>query len=386
MDVSAVRGKPVRFAIGLTAGESAVGIDAALARLKGSGPALHVKLVDYAHFPYTSGLRTRLLSVSKSARDMALLHFELGEALASAGEAMRHAAGREFAEVDFVALQGFPAARVPRRTQSKAAGVLEIGEPALVAERLGLPVVSEFCYRDVAAGGQGNVLSAYPSWALLNRADRTVARLHLGALARFAVVPPALEQVAAFDIGPCNMLIDGAAQLVTSGNRQMDEKGKAAASGVVLESLLDQLLEQQYFSRVPPKATSRDEFGPEVYLRELIAERQGASLEDLLATVTTAVAFSILRAYTRFVKPVYNPSRIILTGGGTENRKLVTLIREGMPEAVVRKSDEYGLDPAAMDPLCAAIMGGEAIDGKANNIPTATGARRPVVCGKLTLP
>ena len=136
-----------------------------------------------------------------------------------------------------------------------------------------------------------------------------------------------------------------------------------------------------FFNRVPPKSTSRDEFGPEVYLRDALSGRKDRSLEDLLATVTAAVAFSIIRAYTRFVKPHFEIMRLILTGGGAQNLTLVEHLKHGIPDVVLRRSDEYGLPCTAVDPVRVAVLGNETLCGTPNNIPNATGAKSAVLLG-----
>jgi anhydro-N-acetylmuramic acid kinase len=237
----------------------------------------------------------------------------------------------------------------------------------------------------MAAGGQGQPCAAYADHVLFARDDRTVATLHLGAFASLTLVPPAFEEMMAFDVGPCNIAIDGALQLLTSGNRELDQGGKRAAKGEIMEELLDYLLEHTFFNRVPPKSASREDFGPEVYLRDALHARKDENpAEDILATVTAAVAFSVTRAYTRFVKPHHEVARVILTGGGAHNKTLVNRLRESLPETAVRTSDHYGLPPAALDAMRAALLGNETLLGRPGNVPHATGASRPVILGAIT--
>lgn len=381
-----LREKEVRFAVGLTAGASCAGIDAAHVRIRGTGPDTAIKLIRHAHFPYETPTRNRLLMARKDAKALALLHFELGELLAQAAEQVGRAQVGQGFDPDFIAVKGFPAAHVPQRNAEGQFGALEIGEPALAAHRIGLPVVSDFCARDMAAQGQGAPIFSYADHALFARQDRTVAVLHLGALASLTVLPPERARVISFETGPCNMALDGAIHLITSGNRDMDTDGKAAARGVVIDEFLEYLLDRPFFNRVPPKSTSRDEFGPEVYLRDALSGRKDRSLEDLLATVTAAVAFSIIRAYTRFVKPHFEIMRLILTGGGAQNLTLVEHLKKGIPDVVLRRSDEYGLPCTAVDPVRVAVLGNETLCGTPNNIPSATGAKSAVLLGRITPP
>jgi anhydro-N-acetylmuramic acid kinase len=198
------------------------------------------------------------------------------------------------------------------------------------------------------------------------------------------VLTPKLEDVVAFDAGPGTVAIDGAVRLLTGGNQEIDDKGAAAMKGVVIDEFLEYLLDHPYFAKVPPKCTSREEFGPEVYLRDALAGRKDRSIEDLLATVTSAVSYCIVRAFNRFVKPQFQVSRLILSGGGVVNQALLTRVKNGLSDITVRMSDEYGLPHDAVDAVGAAILGNETFCGTPCNAPHATGAKGPIVLGRIT--
>ncbi len=383
MNLASIARKETRFAVGLSAGSSCFGLQAALVRLKGTGPEMHIKLLHCEAIPFKPGLRTRLLQPRPDTREVALLNYDLGAAFAEAATQLTKRAQEEMLDVSFVALQRHSLCHLPPRA-TDAFGILQIGEPAMVAERTGLPVVSDFAHRDMAAGGQGSPIGAYADWVLFGRPDRTVACLHLGGLASITVVTPKLENVLAFDIGPCTLALDGATRLATGGNRDLDEEGKYGSSGVVLDDLFEKLLEHRYFDRVPPKSTGRNEFGTEVYLEDLIQEGRHRSVDDILATVTAAVAENIVRSYMRFISPQYRISRIIISGGGALNPFLMQRIQSGLPDVVVRTSDQYGLPLSGCDGMAAAILGNETLCGTPANTPKATGVHHPVLLGKIT--
>lgn len=385
MDLEPIRNKPERFIIGLMSGSSCDGVDAALVRCRGTGPGLHMKLVDFKTFPFPDGFRTRLLALRKDVRELCTLNFDLGQRLAEAAQAMIDSARSQGIEVDCIASHGHTVAHVPPRPESEERGTLQLGEAAVIAERTGLPVVSDFRTRDIAAGGQGAPLVAYVDWLLFHREGRVAACLNIGGIANMTVVTPQIEDVMAFDTGPGNMAIDGAMRLLTRGKLSMDEGGGFAAQGKVVEEFLDYLLAHSYFDRMPPKTAGREDFGAEVYLRDALAARRGKhSVEDLLATVTMAVARSIIRAHDRFVAPVHKLARLIVSGGGAHNKTLIRLLKEGFPDVVVRLSDEYGLPADAREAVAFAILGNETLCGTPANVPSATGASRAVVLGKIT--
>lgn len=380
----AISRKATRFAIGLTCGTAARGVDAALVRIKGSGTGLHIKLIKSRHFPYPSGLRTRLIVAKKHVREVCLLNFELGEFLADATQEMVRLAQSEMCEVDFVASTGFTVAHFAPRGYDQAIGTLQVGEPAIIAERTELPVASDFRARDMAAGGQGGPIFTYSDYVLFSREDRTVARIHLGGISTISVISPNFDELVAFDAGPGTVVIDGTVRHITSGNQEIDEDGEAASKGVVIDEFLEFLLDHPYFAKVPPKTTGRDEFGPEVYLRDALVGRTEHSLNDLMATVTSAVSYCIVRAYNRFVKPQFKVSRVILSGGGVNNKALVQRVKSGLGDITVRTSDDYGLPHMSLDPIGAAVLGNELFCGNASNVPHATGAQQPVVLGRIT--
>ncbi len=383
MSLDALKKKPMRFIIGLMSGTSCDGIAAALVRVKGTGPGLHVKFVHFATFPYEAALRNRLLGTHFTAQDVCLLNFELGERFADAALEMLKIAKAENVEVDFIASHGHTIAHVPPRA-NHAFGTLQIGESAIIAERTGLPVVSDFRTRDMAAGGQGAPLVPYADWVLFSRPDWCIACLNIGGIANFTVVTPEFDDVMAFDTGPGNMAIDGAVGLLTRGDKQMDTDGAAAARGTVVPEFLEYLLSHAYFDREPPKSTGREDFGADVYLRDALAHRKQHTYEDLVATVTAAVGQSIVRAFDRFIRPKYDVSRVIVSGGGAYNKTLLEWIKIGMPTMNVRASEQYGIPSSARESLAFALLGNETICGSPANVPQATGASHPVLLGKIT--
>lgn len=383
MKMHSIAGKPVRYAIGLSAGASCYGIQAALVRLKGSGADLHVKFIRCEQVPFRPAFRSRLLNPRPEVREIALLNYELGEILADGALRMIKVAQDENVEVDFVGLEGNVLSHLPPRA-SDPHGMFQIGEPTVVADRTGLPVVSDFAQRDMAAGGQGTSVTAYADWVLFGRADRIVARLHLGGVSTLSVVTPRMENVLAFDVGPGTLALDGAIHLATSGTADIDKGGEVAGRGRVIDELLERLLQHRYFERVPPKSTSKHEFGAEAYLREALDDYRNRSADDLVATVTEAVAANIVDAYKRFIGPQYRVTRMVVSGGGALNATLMQRLQQGLSDVVFRLTEQYGLPLTGCDAVSSAILANETLSGLAANIPKATGARYAAVLGKIT--
>jgi anhydro-N-acetylmuramic acid kinase len=382
MKFRAIPSKDQRFAIGLSAGTSCHAIQAALVRIRGTGESLHLKLIRCESYPLRQAFQARLLTPRPDAREIALLNFELGELLADAALDMIRTAQEEMYETHFVGIQGHGLFHLPPRG-SDAYGLLRIGEPAVVAERTVLPVVSDFAARDMAAGGQGAPVGAYADWVLFARPDRTVACLHLGGLSSITVVTPRVENVLAFDIGPGTLAIDGAVRFVTAGAAELDENGEMGEQGTVIDELLERLLDHRYFERVPPKSSGKHEFGPDAYLRDVLDEFRHRPPNDIVATVTAAVAENIIRSFKRFISPQYRINRMVVSGGGVNNRCLLQRLQQGI-DATFRTSEQYGLPIQGCDGIAAAILGNETLCGTPANTPKATGVRYPVILGKIT--
>ena len=366
-------------------GSSCDAVDAALVRIKGTGKSLVMKLIAYREFEYDASFRNHLLSEHLTAKDLCLLNFELGERFASAVDEMLVEAKAEDVSVDFVSSHGHTVSHFPP-SSNRGAGTLQIGEPAIIAERCGLPVVSDFRPRDMAAGGQGAPLVPYADWVLFRKEDRTVVCLNIGGIANFTVVAPEFSDVIAFDTGPGNMAIDGAVRLLTRGGAALDRDGRAAAKGEVIDEFLEYLLSHKFFSKKPPKSTGRDEFGPEVYLRDGLSNRADHKYEDLIATVTEAVVRSITDAYNRFIRPHYNVHHLIVSGGGAQNRTLMRILKDRLSEVKIYTSDQYGISYGAREAIAFAILGNETVCGTPANVPGATGAEHPALLGKITPP
>ncbi|HOK09583.1 MAG TPA: anhydro-N-acetylmuramic acid kinase [Candidatus Hydrogenedens sp.] len=384
-DLKALQDKIPRYVVGLVSGASCDGIDAVLVRLKGTGPEMAIRLLASNTFPYTEDIRLALLSEHKTEREVCQLNFQIGELFAQAGLEMIKIAKEQNFDVDLIASHGHTIAHLTPPTFSKI-GTLQIGEPAIIAERTGLPVVSDFRARDMAAGGQGAPLMPYADWILFRRSKRTILCINIGGLANMAVITPEFENIFAFDTGPGNMIIDSTVRLLTRGEENMDRDGRAAKHGQVIDEFLEYLLDHPFFIKVPPKAASREDFSEEVYLRDALASRKEYSFEDLVATVTTVVVRTIVDAYERFVKPKYEIDHVIIGGGGAKNKTIFKWIARSFAPIPVFTSDQYGIPNSCREALAFAILGNETICGTPANIPQVTGASHPVILGKITPP
>ena len=375
--------KDETLVVGLLSGTSADGIDAALVRIRGSGLATKAEVLAFRTVPYPAKLREQVLSLGNGlVPDLCRLNFVLGERFADAALELLKGAGVAPEEVDLVGSHGQTVHHVPRRP-GDVASTLQIGEADVIAERLGVPVVSGFRTRDIAAGGEGAPLSAYVDFLLFRRPGPPRALLNLGGIANVTVVGEHIEDVFAFDTGPANMPLDESMRILTNGREHYDRDGRTAAKGRIDENLLRKLLAHPYLKQPPPKTTGREAFGADFVL-PLLRAKGGQTGVDVLATLTAFSAHSVKQAFDDFVAPRARPTEIIVSGGGVHNLTLMGHLRHLFPREKVLSLAETGLDPDAKEALIFAVLANETVHGVPNNVPGATGARWPTVLGKVT--
>jgi anhydro-N-acetylmuramic acid kinase len=328
------------------------------------------------------------------------MNFLLGELFADAVIRLSRESGIPLKSIDLIGSHGQTIHHIPAGMSAGIAGplrrfggstvrsTLQIGEPSVIAERTGITTVADFRPRDVAAGGQGAPLVPLADHFLFSHPRKSRAIQNIGGIANVTHLPRGgrLGDVLAFDTGPGNMIIDRAASCVTGGRRTFDRAGAMAARGTVCQALLEKWMRHKYFRRRPPKTTGREDFGVE-FADGLFAACRDAGLcdADILATVTALTARSIAQAYRRFLAGAVD--EVIVCGGGGWNDTLLAMLRgelarAGMTGRVVRM-DDMGLSADAKEAVSFAILAAQTIRGLSGNVPSATGASRPAILGKI---
>ncbi|MEO7963719.1 MAG: anhydro-N-acetylmuramic acid kinase, partial [Gemmatimonadaceae bacterium] len=262
----------------------------------------------------------------------------------------------------------------------------QIGEAAVIAERTGIPVVSDFRVRDVAAGGQGAPLVSIADALLFASDGNWRALQNLGGIGNVTIVPPRgdFASLRAFDTGPGVVIIDGVTRLVAP-ELPYDVDGRLARAGTPIASVVDRAMSDPYFLVPPPKSTGRELFTP-AYITRFVewcrTDRPGASNADLVATAVAFTARSLADAYSRFIPE--DLGDVVVSGGGAQNPTLVEAIRQALGNRrVVRFSDVF-FDGEAKEAVAFAFMGYLHLRGLPGNVPPATGARGARILGKLT--
>ncbi|MCW2804197.1 MAG: anhydro-N-acetylmuramic acid kinase [Propionibacteriaceae bacterium] len=256
-------------------------------------------------------------------------------------------------------------------------GTLQLGQPAWIAERTGLPVVSDLRSRDVAAHGQGAPLvSLLDVWWLRSRPGLPVA-LNLGGIANLTV-GIGTDRPTAFDVGPANALIDAAIREFSGGRQSFDADGAAAHRGQVSPALLADLLADSYYRRPAPKTTGKELFGFD-YLRRALAPYPDLHTDDVLATLTELTARTVADAVL-----AAGATEVIASGGGTRNPTLMARLARAFPGVALRTSDELGLPSGAKEGLAFALLGFLTVHGWPGTVASCTGADHPSVLGSIT--
>ena len=376
-----------RVVAGLMSGTSLDGVDAVVVRVEGTGVGVAVETLGFVSEPYDAELREALAACVETAtsnvRLVSQLHFRLGDHFADAVEAALAAAGLDASALDLVGSHGQTVQHVPEAEE--VAGVptrstLQIGSPAVLAARLGAPVVADFRAGDLALGGQAAPLAPYLDGALFGHAAETRLLLNLGGIANLTVLPPGAPPRAAFDTGPANMVLDALALRLTG--RSFDADGALAAQGTPDDLLVADVLEAPFFRAAPPKSTGREDFGAPFV--DWLVGRGPSEPADLLATAAAVTARSIADAVRRFVDP--RPDRVIASGGGVHNPTLMRMLAEALAPIPVETTAAHGLDPDAKEAILFGVLAHEWANGVRTGLPAVTGASGPAFQGSLTLP
>jgi anhydro-N-acetylmuramic acid kinase len=357
-------------------GTSLDGVDVAIVDIAGR----RVRTVAHHTEPYTKPLRQRILAVSDATcrtRDISRLNFELGRVYA---RVLEQACTKHRVAEATLELIGCHGQTIYHEGAGTQANTMQIGEASILAEKFGIPVISDFRTRDVAAGGSGAPLVPFADVLLLHSARRNRVALNIGGIANITVLPRTLKDgnAIAFDTGPGNMVMDQLVSRATGGKATFDRDGRMAARGHVNRPLLDRLLRAPWFRQTPPKTAGREQYGAR-FVDALSAT--GLSVEDLTATATAFTCAAIALAVRDHAPET---EEIVTAGGGVHNPVLMAQLAAFLPGRRVTTTAEFGIDPDAKEAIAFAVLAERSWRRKPGNLPSATGARHPVILGKLT--
>lgn len=381
---------------GIMSGTSADGIDVALVQTNGTD----LKLLSHHQVPYAKQVREKILAVMNATAcvaDLSRLNFLLGQLYADAVEDAQRESNLQCELVgchgQTIYHQGTPAPFLGH----DIACTWQLGEGAVLAARLGVPVVSDFRPADMAEGGKGAPLVPFLDYMLFRDSKSGRIVQNLGGIANLTAIPAnaAPEELVAFDTGPGNMVIDAVARELF--NRAFDRDGRFAAKGKPLIAILGKLLRASYFQQPPPKTAGREQFGRE-FVRDFLRLCADQDKHDVIATATALTSRSIEMAIRRFLLGLKGDSNIlqvsqigrypemIVSGGGTKNSTLMQMLIADMARLKigVRSTDEFGLPSEAKEAAAFALLAYQTWHHQPSNVPSATGAKRPAILGKIS--
>jgi len=362
-------------------GTSLDGIDVAVVDINRT----RVEPVAFRSVPYPKAVRDALLGVSLAA-EISRLNFLLGDLYADAVIATCRRGRLRLGSIELIGLHGqtvFHEGTAVDYLGRRVASTLQIGEAAVVADRTGVRVISNFRERDIAAGGRGAPLVPLVDYLLFRHRGMCRVALNIGGIANITVLKPGAkpEEVIAYDTGPGNMVIDALVRHMTERRESYDRGGRIARSGKVNGELLEELRRHPYFKLKPPKTAGREQFGQE-FVSALIGT--GIPLPDLIATATEFTSWSSARA-TLDSTPNSN-GEVVVSGGGIHNRWLIRRLQYYLAPWKIKSTAEFGVDPDAKEAIAFAVLAYRTFRQEPGNLPSATGARRAVILGKSTLP
>ena len=380
--------------IGLMSGTSADGIDVALAQISGAPPELRAQLENFTAIPYPRKAREGILRIAEGVRvntaEISQLNFLLGELFA---DAVREACRRFRVPLAKVKLIGSHGQTVYHQGKAslafgvrRVASTLQIGEPAVIAGMTGVTTVGDFRVADMAVGGQGAPLVPFVDFLLYRDARIGRVALNIGGIANLSVIPANADpgDVIAFDTGPGNMVIDALVHRATRGNQSFDRGAKIAMRGKFQTALCEMLFRDAYYRQPPPKSAGREQYGTE-YVEKIAAwgRKHAAPDEDLIRTATVFTALSIVDAWNRFVAPRAKISQLVAAGGGTHNPLIMSQLAAALQDVEVVTSAQLGVPENGKEAFAFAVLAHESYHRRASNLPSATGAKRPAILGKI---
>lgn len=380
--------------LGIMSGTSADGMDVVLARIAGAPPHLRTQLLHHTSLPFPAAVRKEILRIAEqtpvTAGELSRLHTLLGRIYADATLAACRKFRVSAQKISLIGNHGQTVFHQGRR-QSRSplpsiASTLQIGDGSVIAARTGIATVCDFRPADVALGGEGAPLVPYVDYLLFRHTRLGRVSLNLGGIANITVLPKACRppQVTAFDTGPANMLIDALTAHFTGGRLRFDKDARLAQRGRSLPALVDDLLRDPYLRLPPPKSTGREYYGRE-YVRKVLAlgRRYRAKPEDLIRAATIFTSLSVVDALCRFVLPRTKVDQIIVSGGGAKNPLLLAQISAALPGIELIPCTRMGIPVEAKEAYAFALLAYETWNRRAANLPSATGASRPAILGKI---
>jgi anhydro-N-acetylmuramic acid kinase len=378
----------MKYGIGLMSGTSIDGIDAALVEFCEKDD-FNLKLINFINFNYSEKQKNEILELcsEKGTVDkICKMNVVIGELFASAVMELCKKSSFDINKVDFISSHG---QTIYHDVNSEIKSTLQIGSGEIIAERTGVTVVNNFRMRDIAAGGEGAPLIPFFDYIMFKSEKKNIVLQNIGGIGNYTYLKAGCveNEIEGSDTGPGNMIIDGLISILTKNELTYDKNGEWAKKGNVDKKLLKKLMENPFFEKKTPKTTGRELFGIQ-YCQKILNDiefTENFTKYDLIATVTSFTAYSIIYTYKTFIKG--DIDEIIISGGGSYNPVLINYIKsyskKYLKNAEVFTLEEKGMSSNAKEAIAFALLGYYTLKGKTNNVPSVTGANKKVVMGNI---
>lgn len=374
-----------KLAVGIMSGTSLDGIDVLIGYIEGYYKDTKIDVVDFKTYPLTEPLKLKIRNAignKLSISELTSLNFEIAYRISDCiKDMLSNLDDISYDYVDFIASHGQTIYHIPTDNDNNIKSTLQLGAGSVIANELGILTISNFREADMAVGGQGAPLVPYADYILFSNKNINRIMLNIGGISNITFLKKngSLDEVIAFDIGPGNMMIDY--MMMKLYGKSFDKNGNIAKSGKVHPKLLNELLDNPYFHQLPPKTTGREQFGDH-YCEYLLNKYNDVKKEDIIHTLTYMVSKLIKDGCIMVTK---EPFEIIASGGGARNVFMMELLKQQIKDiGTLSLSSDYDIDVDAKEALAFMILGNETLMGNPSNVPSATGAKKPVILGQIS--
>lgn len=371
--------------IGLISGTSADGVDVAIVDIKDVNDGTIISEKAFRTYKFPPKLQDEIMRVSHervNSGDISSLNFRLGRFFGESALRLVRESKIPISRIRLIGSHGQTISHLPGMAS------LQIAEPCLIASITGKITIADFRPADIAVGGEGAPLSCLLHYFLFKKRGTCTLVINIGGISNFTLVPSSgsKKDVLAFDTGPGNMIIDAIVHLMSNGKQRFDKNGEIASKGRINVGLLKELLEHPFILKKPPKSTGREEFGKPIVKRlSGLINKKKEKIENIIATTSAFTAESIFLNYEKFITP-HHVSRVVITGGGVKNNFIMRLLKQRFSSVPVFTFEDFGLNSDSTEAVAFAFLAYETYHGRPGNIPSATGAKKPAVLGKIVSP
>lgn len=376
-------------------GTSVDGIDISASHFYMKRGFIKHKLISASHFKFPEKIRRKIFSAmslsDSSVSIICELNFELAHIYAKAVDSFLQKSKIKREDVYAIGSHGQTIWHIPRGILKNGnlitPSTLQLGDGSVIAELTGITTVSDFRPRDIAAGGHGAPLVPFADYHLFTHKKKNRIIQNIGGISNSTYLKAGgcINDIIAFDNGPGNMMLDYAVSVMTNGKARYDKDGRFSRCGIIIAPMLSHLLSHPYLKITPPKSTGREMFGA-YYTDKIITQykNKGFDFHDIISTLAYFTAHVIADSYQKFILPANQIDEIILTGGGAFNKTIVSHIERSCPHAKVMPISEFDIEPSVKESLSFAMLAYAAMNNIPNNVPSATGAQKQAILGKIS--